>query len=59
MKDIVLKSEAELKALLQEYHTKVRDLDFKVASRQLKNLRELREAKKIIARILSHLSSQR
>lgn len=56
IKDIVLKSENELKALLAEYQSKVRELNFKVASRQLKNLRELREAKKVVARILTHLS---
>jgi ribosomal protein L29 len=56
MKDVILKSEAELKALLAEYQSKVRELNFKVASRQLKNLRDLREAKRVVARILTHLS---
>ena len=47
------KNEVELDRLLSEMRGKVRDLRFKVASRQLTAVRDIREAKKSIARILT------
>lgn len=50
------KSESELKALLTETREKLRDLNFKVRSNQLKNVREVRGVKKLIAQILYLIS---
>ncbi|OGY46950.1 MAG: 50S ribosomal protein L29 [Candidatus Buchananbacteria bacterium RIFCSPHIGHO2_02_FULL_45_11b] len=50
-------SEKEWQKILGETREKLRDLKFKVASNQIKNIRELREAKKTIARVLFLLKS--
>lgn len=49
--------ESEQRKVLAETQDKLRDLKFKVASNQVKNIRELRLAKKTIARILFLLKS--
>ena len=54
-KEFKNKPENELQKLLGESRDRLRDLRFKVASRQLKNVREVRKTKKTIARILSLL----
>lgn len=59
IKELTTKSEAELKALLEDYRTKAHGLQFKVIGKQLKNLRELREVKKTVARILTCLSDRK
>ncbi len=41
----------DLKHLLVDSSVKLQDLNFKVANNQLKNVRELRQVKKLIARI--------
>ncbi len=46
-------SEIERLRLLQESRDKVRELRFKAARREVKNVREVRELKKTIARILT------
>jgi ribosomal protein L29 len=51
--DLREKTETELKKMLAAEQEKVRDLRFRVSQRQLKNLREIRKAKKLIARILT------
>ena len=51
-KELKNKSDKELQKLLVEGREKLCELKFKVASDQLKNVREVREAKKTIARIL-------
>jgi len=55
-KELKNKSEAELNVLLAETREKSRDLGFKVRSNQLKNVREVRVAKKLIAQILYLIS---
>lgn len=50
-------SEKDLQKILGEIRDKLRDFKFKVASNQIKNIRELRKAKKTIARILFLLKS--
>ncbi len=45
-----------MKALLTETREKLRDLNFKVRSNQLKNVREVRGVKKLIAQILYLIS---
>lgn len=52
------KSEAELKKLLQESREKLRELKFKIASKQLKKVREVRSVKKLIAKILTLLNKK-
>lgn len=54
-KELKLKTEKELKQILNEFRDKLRDLRFKDANKQLKNVREIREIKKTIARILTWL----
>ena len=46
------KSDQELQKLLSELRIHVRELKFKVSADQLKNIRELRTAKKNVAQIL-------
>ncbi len=47
------KSETELDRMLAENRNKIRDLRFKVAARQLNDVREIREARKAVAQILT------
>ncbi len=53
MKELREKSEKELDRLLAEFRDKVRDMRFKIAARQLSDVRDVREARKVIARILT------
>ncbi len=56
IKELKQKSENELQKLLQESREKLRELKFKIASKQLKKVRELRSVKKLIAKILTLLN---
>lgn len=49
------KSIGELKELYLSQLEKLKDLRFKIASKQLKNIREIRNVKKEIAQILTIL----
>lgn len=53
------KTDVELDRLLAENRDKVRDLRFKVAARQLSDVRDIREARKLVARILTVKRSRR
>lgn len=53
------KQDKELDRLLAENRDKVRALRFKVAARQLADVREIREARKAIAQILTVKRSNR
>ncbi|HTK05233.1 MAG TPA: 50S ribosomal protein L29 [Candidatus Eisenbacteria bacterium] len=53
------KSEVELDRMVGELRNRVRDLRFKVASRQLNDVREIREARQAIAQILTLKRSRR
>jgi len=57
-KELKAKTEKELKQFLAESRDKLRDLRFKDANKQLKDVREIRVIKKIIARILTLLSKK-
>jgi len=48
-----------LYSLLASSREKIRDLKFKIASGQLKNVREVRETKKTIAQILTLLRQRK
>lgn len=56
--DLRKKDSTELNALLGEAREKVRELRFKLASRQLKDVRAVRQAKKEIARIATIINEQ-
>jgi len=58
-KELIKKNEKELQALLAESRDKLRDLKFKVAARQLKNIREIRVVKELIARVLTVLNNKK
>ena len=55
-KELKKKKEGELQKLLAESRDKLRDLRFKVASKQLKNVREIKTVKIMIANILTLLN---
>lgn len=59
LKELKKKSENELQSLLAEAREKTRTLRFKDANKQLKNVREIRETKMTIARILTLLNSKK
>lgn len=52
------KSQEELKAILEEKKEKLSQLKLDLASGKVKNIREIREDKKDIARILTILNSK-
>lgn len=57
-KEIKNKSENELHRLLAESRDRLREARFKDASKQLKNVREIRVIKKTIAQILTLLNKK-
>jgi len=58
-KELKNKSAGELQKLLVDQRNNLRELKFKVASDQLKNVRTVRVARKIIARILFLLNQKK
>lgn len=52
------KSEKELHDILAEKRTALRALRFKAHDQQLKDVREIRETRKIVARILTSLKGK-
>jgi large subunit ribosomal protein L29 len=52
------KNEQELKILLEEKKKKIEEMRFKAASGGLKNVKEIKENKKDIARILTALNKK-
>ena len=59
IKELREKSTAELKKLLLDNAEKRRELNFKIANKQLKNVREVRDVRKTIARILMTLKERK
>jgi len=57
-KELQTKNQKELKKLLAVNQETVRDLRFKDSNKQLKNIRKIRETKRLIARILTILNKQ-
>jgi len=53
LKELKEKTVAELQTLLKSWREQCRALRFSVSSKQLKNIREARNAKKVVARILT------
>lgn len=58
-KEIKNKGEKELHRVLSESRDKLRELRFKDANKQLKNVREIRVLKKTIARVLTLLNTKK
>lgn len=59
LKELKTKTEKELKQLLNESRDKLRDLRFKDANKQLKNVREIRVVKKTVAKILTLINTKK
>jgi len=57
-KELKEKSTAELKKLLLDNAEKRRELNFKIANKQLKNVREVRNVRKNIAKIKTILKER-
>lgn len=55
IKELKEMKEGDLQHLLSETRNKLRELRFKDASGQLKDVREIREGKKLVARVLTLL----
>lgn len=51
IKELRNKQDSELQKMLAELQEKLRDLKFKVGSEQVKNVREIRVARKTIAQV--------
>lgn len=58
IRELKAKSEKELKDLVVSQRELIRDLRFRASQRQLKNVRELREAKKLLAQVLTVLKQK-
>jgi ribosomal protein L29 len=59
IKELKNSPEGDLQHLLGETRSKLRELRFKNASGQLKDVREIRENKKLVARIITLLNVTR
>ncbi|EKE14480.1 MAG: hypothetical protein ACD_12C00488G0003 [uncultured bacterium] len=59
VKELKRKSLKELVKLLSTLREKLRDMRFKISADQLKNVREIRNLKKDIARILTMIRAKR
>jgi ribosomal protein L29 len=58
-KELKKKNISELNKVLAEHRDKLRDLRFKDANKQLKNVREIRTTRKIISQVLTIMNPQR
>ena len=58
-KELTTKNAAELTKLLAVNQEKLRDLRFKDSNKQLKNVREIKTVRQLIARILTLLNKQK
>ena len=58
-KEIIKKSDSELHNLLAQTRDKLRELRFKDAGKQLKNVREIRVLRKTVAGILTFLNKKK
>lgn len=57
IKELQSKTESELHDLLADNRWKLKDLRFKNANGQLKDVREMRETRQVIARVLTVLNA--
>lgn len=56
--DLKNKSERELRELLAEKHDELRELRFKASEKQLKNVKSVRNLRRVIARVLTLLNAR-
>ena len=59
LRELKAKDKKELLKLLAQNREKLRGLKFSVSAKQLKNIREVRIAKKLVARILTLLNDKK
>jgi len=59
LQELRKKTIVDLNKLLQENREVIRELRFKVTNKQLKNIRQIREAKKLQAKIMTILSEKK
>lgn len=57
-KELQSKSKAELQKMLQESREKLRDMRFKEANKQLKDVRAIRRERLLVARLLTLINQQ-
>lgn len=58
-KELKTKTISELQDILSDLRDKLRDFRFKDSSKQLKNIREIRKAKKNIAQVLTLINKNK
>ncbi len=58
-KELMTKDAGELKKLLEVSREKLRELRFKDSNKQLKNIREIRVTRQLIAQILTLTNKQK
>lgn len=58
-KELRDKTQPELQRLLAEARNRLRELRFKVAAKQLSDVREIRETRRTVARILTLMAEDR
>ncbi len=58
-KELKTKDKSDLQKLLEVNREKLRDLRFKDSNKQLKNIREIRVIRQLIAQILTLLNKQK
>jgi len=59
LKELKKKDKGDLHRILAEFRDKLRDLRFKDANKQLKDVREIRKVRQTIARISTLLNSKK
>ena len=59
IKDIRTKTDTELRELLSEQRAHLEDLRFRASARELKNVHEIAQTRRFIARMLTALSERR
>jgi len=58
-KELINKEKGDLEKLLASNRSKLRELRFKDSNKQLKNIREIRAIRVLIARILTTVNKQK
>jgi ribosomal protein L29 len=58
-KELINKDKSELEKLLASTRAKLRELRFKDSNKQLKNIREIRATRELIAKILTVINKQK
>lgn len=58
-KELINKEKSDLEKLLTSNRGKLRELRFKDSNKQLKNIREIRSIRQLIARILTTINKQK